>query len=208
MYRVMTQSMNGVSFYTAGINDTDNLTVNNISCNNVSNNISSNEIITNTINTTNLTGTTADFSGVITGQNIHCQDGFIVCYNGDRVTNNGNISSSGNITATSNLICNEFKLFDPTDSTYKTLTLEILENLKGLTKNVQNELNSLLENCLGSITSGIRNYALGEYCMPALISGSYNIGIGTDTLTDSISGFSNIAIGRTAGVTVVANNNI
>jgi hypothetical protein len=52
----MTQSMNGISFYTAGINDTDNLTVNNISCNNVSsNNISSNGIITNTINTTDLT---------------------------------------------------------------------------------------------------------------------------------------------------------
>jgi hypothetical protein len=205
----MTQSMNGVSFYTAGINDTDNLTVNNISCNNVSsNNISSNGIITNTINTTNLTGTTADFSGIITGQNIYCQDGFIVCYNGDIVTNNGNISSSGNITATGNLICNELKLFDPTDSTYKTLTLEILENLFGLTTNVQKEFQLIRKNSALNLTSGTGNLALGSFSLISLTTGSNNIGIGNDPLPLLDSGSEIISIGSFSGGNVLGNNNI
>jgi hypothetical protein len=191
----MSQSMNGMSFYGNGISETDNIICNNLACNNISSNgiltntLTSQQITTTALSATNLTGTSATLSGLITGQNIHCKDGFIVCYNGDIVADSGNLRGKS------------------LDLSGQILTIDIVENLKGLTKNVQNELSSLLESCLGSITTGVRNYALGEYCMPALSSGSYNLGIGTDTLTSLLSGSSNIAIGRTAGLTIKSGNN-
>ena len=89
----MSQSMNGMEFYSSGISETDNLTCNNISCNN----ISSNGIVTNTLtsqqmNTTTIVATT--FSGTTANIDnaIHVGIGEIIIYNGDIIVGNGNHS--------------------------------------------------------------------------------------------------------------------
>jgi hypothetical protein len=131
----MSQSMNGMEFYSSGISETDNLTCNNISCNN----ISSNGIVTNTLtsqqmNTTTIVATT--FSGTTANIDsaIHVGIGEIIIYNGDIfiIVGNGNLIVSRHVKG------------ELLDLGGNVLTSNIVANLNGLTYNVQNSLSRII----------------------------------------------------------------
>jgi hypothetical protein len=180
----MSQSMNGMSFYGNGISETDNITCNNLSCNNISSNgiltntLTSQQITTTAINATSLTGTTANLSGSITGQN------GILCSSGDITATLGNIRASYHLSG---------ELLNLQGS---ILTNKLVDNLQGLDKNIKTELNLIRKNCSNL---GIDNLILGARGGPNLnSSSSNNISLGADSLPHCEGGSQNIAIGQYA----------
>ena len=109
----------------------------------------------------------------------------------------GNTTISGNLTISGNIIAGT-----------TAITSAQLGHISGSGSNIQGQLNKITINNILGVTTGIKNFAVGDYILPALTTGSYNVGIGTDVLNQTVSGSNNIAIGKLAGGGILGNDNI
>ena len=89
-----------------------------------------------------------------------------------------------------------------------TITNSALGQLSGASSNIQDQLNKISINNILGVTTGIKNFAVGDYILPAITTGSYNVGIGADVLNQTVSGSNNIAIGKLAGSGILGSDNI
>ena len=89
-----------------------------------------------------------------------------------------------------------------------TITNSALGQLSGASSNIQDQLNKISINNIQGVTTGIKNFAVGDYILPAITTGSYNVGIGADVLNQTVSGSNNIAIGKLAGSGILGSDNI
>lgn len=151
-------------------------------------------IINATVSGTLVVAGTTTLSGALTSSSTINVQGISV--NGNTVMT-GNLIVNGNTSISGNLIAGN-----------TAITNAELGHISGSGSNIQGQLNKITINSIQSLTTGIKNFAVGDFNLPALTTGSFNSALGTDCLSQTVSGSNNIAIGKLAGGGILGSDNI
>jgi hypothetical protein len=166
---------------------TANVTTNTLTAQQITTaNLTTNTLTAQQIITTGITGTTANFTGTITGESLNIQD---------------------NIECENEIICKKIQLRDSFGAGI-LLEIPLLLNLENLTSNVQNSLDRLSKDSGGSVTTGINNVFLSNFAGQNLTTGSNNLCIGNDSGFSIVTTNDNICLGRQSGIEVIGNRNV
>jgi hypothetical protein len=114
----------------------------------------------------------------------------------------------GELICSKDIHCQNLFLDTGTSTGGFSITSDLLSLFQGLTSNVQDTFDKIAKDCGNSITTGLNNYAFGNYTLPSLKNGSDNIAIGREIGESLISGSENIFFGLYSGQNVRGSYNI